>query len=70
MAEVGRFTTWLSVVERHALETAAQQQGKTVATLIRLAVRQYIGTDALKRAACELVGETPPVANVTSNTDG
>lgn len=70
MAEVGRFTTWLSAVERHALETAAREQGKTIATLIRLAVRQYVGTDALKKAACELVGEEPPGVGVTGNNDG
>lgn len=73
MGEFGRFTTWLSAAERHALEHHAQANGMTVANVIRTAVRQHLGTDALKAAAMELAGETseeaPAASVVTGNID-
>lgn len=54
----GRFTAWFSDTERRALNTAAEAEDSTVNWIVRRAVRQYLGKDALKQAAQEVMDVT------------
>lgn len=47
----GRFTAWFSPIERRALEVAAERENGTLNFIVRKAVRQYLGKEALKKAA-------------------
>jgi predicted transcriptional regulator len=58
----GRFTTWLSPTERLALDTKASEEDSTSNYIMRKALRQYVGKEALKAAAQQ-------VMDVTGNTE-
>lgn len=51
MKQGGRFTAWFSDTERRALETRAAEADATVNYIVRRAVRKYLGPEALKKAA-------------------
>lgn len=56
----GRFTAWFSMIERHALEVEAERANATISWIVRVAVRRYLGKEALKQAAEDVI-------NVASN---
>lgn len=47
----GRFTAWFSETERTALEARALEEKTPTNYIVRMAVRQYLGKEALKAAA-------------------
>ena len=51
MNKGGRFTAWFSETERRALETRAVSEQATLNYVFRKAIREYLGPDALKEAA-------------------
>lgn len=60
--KAGRFTSWFSATERHALEKRAAADGVHLNYIVRMAVREYLGKDALKEAAQEVMDVTGNVA--------
>jgi len=58
MGQDSRVTSWLTSIERRALEVRAAEENCTLNFLMREAVRQYLGKDALKAAAEDLVAVT------------
>jgi len=58
MKDGGRFTAWFSATERRALDAAARSEESTVNYIVRKAVRQYLGSDALKEAAQSVMDVT------------
>lgn len=50
-----RFTAWFSSIERKALEDRALKDGTPTNYVVRLAVRRYLGREALKKAADEVM---------------
>lgn len=58
MSTNNRFTAWFSATERRALNTLANKQGVTVNYLVRIAVREYLGPEALKKAASDVMDVT------------
>ncbi len=58
----GRFTAWFSPTERVALKARAKDEDSTENYIVRMALRQYLGKDALKGAAEE-------VMDVAGNTE-
>ncbi len=67
MSSLGRFTAWFSATERRALEAVAEKERCTVNYIIRTAIRQYVGSDALKTAARGILDESEEVVPVTGN---
>lgn len=58
-----KFTANISAIERHALRAQAAREGSTMNFVLRIAIRDYLGMDALKRSALELSGETVETGN-------
>jgi hypothetical protein len=63
----GRFTAWFSDTERTALEARALEEGTPTNYVVRMAVRKYLGKDALKQAA-EKVMDVSGNENEPANT--
>lgn len=55
MSDGSRFTAWFSATERRALEVAAERENATINFIVRRAVRKYLGTEALKKAADDVM---------------
>lgn len=58
MSQESRFTAWLNPIERKALELEAEQQHSTMNFVLRMALREYLGKDALYRAGELVTGVT------------
>lgn len=58
MGQDSRLTAWLTGIERKALDDRATAENCTLNFLVREAIRQYLGKDALKAAAEDLTAVT------------
>lgn len=58
MKDGGRFTAWFSNTERRALDTYAAEHDATVNWVVRKAVRKFLGAEALKAAAQQVMDVT------------
>lgn len=60
-AEKARFTAWLSIAERNAIRTQAQEYGTSENYVVRMAVRQLLGMPVPSNAANKTADEAERV---------